>query len=399
MLRITSLLGILFFAGLLLFPKQIVAAPDFKLIGFGAVGGDGISTTTGGSGGKITVVKSLAELEAWATTREKNTEAEILQISGKILASNSTLITIKNGANITIEGIGKTGELQNVGLNIRDYNNVIVRNLTIHEVAYPNDALTLDNVQHGWVDRCELYSKIGDGISVDTYDGLLDIKKGSSFITVSWNYLHHHMKCSLIGHTDNTEQQAIDSKIRVTYHHNWFSYTDGRNPSLRFGAVHMFNNYFENITDYGIATRDGGHAKLENNIYFNVKVPMSTDKFPVDGLPNGFICETGNILSGTTGAKVISQTGCDFWNPTTLPYTYTLDPVSSLQVIVQQYSGMGDNQVTAISPISRSKLVVNPHTRRSLNGAHGLITLGRRGQFKAVNGLGQARPIQKGYSE
>jgi hypothetical protein len=31
------------------------------------------------------------------------------------------LITIKNGANITIEGVGRTGELQNVGLNILDY--------------------------------------------------------------------------------------------------------------------------------------------------------------------------------------------------------------------------------------------------------------------------------------
>jgi pectate lyase len=340
--RLAVALGALGILGSLGAPAASHAAPDFKLVGYGAVAGDGVPTTTGGAGGKVVVVRTLAELEAWAADREKNTAPEILQITGKIASASSTLITIKNGANITIEGAGKTGELQNVGLNIRDYVNVIVRNLTIHEVLYPNDALTLDNVQHAWVDRCELYSRIGEGIGVDTYDGLLDIKKGSSYITVSWNYLHHHMKCSLIGHTDNTGQQAEDGKIRVTYHHNWFSNTDGRNPSLRFGAVHMFNNYFDDITDYGIAARDGAHAKLENNVYHNVKLPMSTDKFPVDGLPNGYICETGNVLSGTTGAKVISQTGCEFWNTSTLPYAYALDPANAVEALVKQYAGLGD---------------------------------------------------------
>lgn len=322
------------------------SAPDFKLVGYGAIGGNGVATTTGGAGGKVVTVNTLAELEAWAASREKNTTPEILQINGKISSSSSVLATIKNGANITIEGVGKSGELQNVGLNIRDYVNVIVRNLTIHEVLYPNDALTLDNVQHGWVDRCELYSKVGTGIGVDTYDGLLDIKKGSSHITISWNHLHHHMKCSLIGHSDNEGQKEMDSEIRVTYHHNWFSNTDGRNPSLRFGAVHMFNNYFDDITDYGIAARAGAHAKLENNIYHNVKLPMSTDKFPVAGLPNGYICESGNVLSGTTGAKIISQTGCEFWNSTSLPYAYKPDPVGTVESEVKQFSGRGGNPVS-----------------------------------------------------
>lgn len=383
--------ALVFLLGISLFnPALSGAAPDFKLVGYASVSGDGIATTTGGAGGKITVVKTLSELEAWAADREDNATAGILQIGGKISASGSTLITVKNGSNITIEGVGKTGELQNIGLNIRDYNNVIVRNLTIHEVAYPNDALTLDNVQHGWVDRCELYSKIGDGIGVDTYDGLLDIKKGSSYITISWNYLHHHMKCSLIGHTDNTGQQEEDSKIRVTYHHNWFSHTDGRNPSLRFGAAHMFNNYFGEITDYGIAVRDGGHAKLENNIYHNVKLPMSTDKFPVDGLPNGYICESGNVLSGTTGAKVISQTGCDFWNQSTLPYAYSVDAVATVQATVQQYAGMGDNQVTALRPVWTAAEGRQNSARLVLAGFEGVLNPGLFRYQKPINALGQA---------
>lgn len=341
------------------------AAPDFKLVGYAAVAGGGIQTTTGGAGGRVVIVKTLSELQSWAGSREKNTTPEILRIDGKIGASGSALITIKNGANITIEGVGKTGELENVGLNIRDYSNVIVRNLIIHEVEYPNDALTLDNVQHGWVDRCELYSRIGAGIGVDTYDGLLDIKKGSSHITISWNHLHHHMKCSLIGHTDNKSQGETDSKIRVTYHHNWFSNTDGRNPSLRFGAAHMFNNHFEDITDYGIAARAGAHAKLENNVYHNVKLPMSTDKFPVDGLPNGYICESGNVLSGTTGQKVISQAGCEFWSQANLPYAYELDPVNTVEATVKQYAGLGRNPVAVARGAASEAGRLSPVRRRN----------------------------------
>jgi pectate lyase len=325
------------------------AAPDFSLMGYAAVSGDGIATTTGGAGGKTVTVKTLAELEAWAADREKNTEPGILRIDGKISSPASALITIKNGANITIEGVGRTGELQNVGLNIRDYANVIVRNLTVHEVLYPNDALTLDNVRHGWVDHCELYSKIGEGVTVDTYDGLLDIKKGSSYITISWNYLHHHMKCSLVGHTDNAGQAEEDSRIRVTYHHNWFKDTDGRNPSLRFGAAHLFNNVFEDIADYGIAARDGAHAKVENCVYRDVKLPMATDKFPVDGLPMGYICESGNVFAGTTGAKQISQAGCEFWNAANLPYAYKADPTEAMEAIVKQYAGMGNGPATSLT--------------------------------------------------
>jgi Pectate lyase len=305
-----------------------------QMIGYATVSGG----TTGGAGGSTVTISSIDQLVTWAASREKNTTPQIVQI-GKIVGGSTTTVTIKNGGNITIQGVGSTGELSGVGLNIRDYTNVIVKNIKIHEIPYPDDALTLDNVQHAWVDHCELYSKIGAGITMDTYDGLLDVKKGAAFITISWCRLHDHMKCSLIGHSDNAGQQAMDSQIRVTYHHDWFYKTDGRNPSLRFGAVHMFNNIYEDISDYGLAARDGGHAKVENCHYNNVVLPMSTDKFPTT-FPMGYICQTGNTFTGTCGANVISQTGCDFWNSSTLPYTYTLDPVASLETIVKPNSGI-----------------------------------------------------------
>jgi pectate lyase len=329
----------------------IAGSPNFALIGYATTNGG----TTGGAGGTTKTIGTLQELTDWAAGREKNTTSEIVTISGKIIGMGD--ITIKNGANITIQGSGSIGELSGVGLNIRDYTNVIVKNLKIHEVLYPDDGLTLDNVQRAWIDHCELYSKIGSGITVDTYDGLLDIKKGSSSITISWCYLHDHMKCSLVGHSDDLGQQEEDGKIRVTYHHNYFVNTDGRNPSLRYGAVHLFNNYFENIADYGLAARDGGHAKVENCHYENVKLPMSTDKFmdvksSAGDKIGGYICQSGNIFTGACGENVISQTGCDFWNSSTSPYSYTLDDVNTVKATVQRYAGFLNNSTVAIGYVA-----------------------------------------------
>ncbi|MBN2166861.1 MAG: carbohydrate-binding protein [Marinilabiliaceae bacterium] len=324
-----------------IFTQSTTPVPDNSMIGYATVNADGYSTTTGGQGGNATTVNSLSALQAWASNRENNTTPEILYISGKISASSTTVVDVKHGANVSILGIGSAAELQNIGLNIWDYENVIVRNLKIHEVFYPDDALTIDACNHVWIDHCELHSKIGSGIGVDTYDGLLDIKRGSKWVTVSWCYLHDHMKCSLIGHTDNTSAQAADSQMRITYHHNYFYNTDGRNPSLRYGALHMFNNYFNTISDYGLAARDGAHAKVENNHYNDVKLSMSTDKFPVSGLPNGYICASGNMFTGTTGAPVISQTGCDWWTSSTLPYSYTLDAASTISTTVPANVGVG----------------------------------------------------------
>jgi pectate lyase len=329
--------------------------------------------TTGGTGGTVTTVTNLTELQAFVTACENNTTPRILYIRGKISASSTTVMTIKHGANISIYGEGSTGELENVGLNIRDYQNVIVRYMKIHEVIYPNDALTIDECQNVWVDHNELYSKIGVGIGVDTYDGLLDIKNGSRYVTVSWNYLHHHMKCSLIGHTDDTDQQTIDSQMRITYHHNWFSYTEGRNPSIRFGAIHMFNNYFEEITDYGIAARDGAHAKIENCHYHYVKLPMSTDKFPVSGLPNGYISESGNIFTDTCGANVISQTGSEWWTSTTLPYSYTLDPVETVANTVKLLAGFG-NPLSGTSGIFTATRTLNAPSAANVGNLGAIIT-------------------------
>ena len=87
------------------------------------------------------------------------------------------------------------------------------------------------------------------------YDGAVDIKRGSDFVTVSWNRIFGHDKSMLLGHTDDNASQDV-GHLRVTYHHNWFDGSGTRHPRVRFGnPVHVYNNYYFN-NEYGVASTD-----------------------------------------------------------------------------------------------------------------------------------------------
>ncbi|MDA3929195.1 MAG: T9SS type A sorting domain-containing protein [Prolixibacteraceae bacterium] len=335
MIKLKSIVSLTF---ILVF-SSICYAQDFNfsMQGYATLEGEGYNTTTGGEGGDTTFITTISELESFAKSREKETKPQVIVLSGLFEASPSIVVTFKHGANLSILGGNNGAELKGVGIRIWDYNNVIIRNLKIHEIFYPNDALSVEECQHVWIDHNELHSKIGAGIGVDTYDGLLDIKKGSRYVTVSWNYLHDHMKCMLIGHTDNSSQGEEDKNMRITIHHNVFENTNGRNPSLRWGAAHIYNNYYNNIDDYAIALRQGAHGFIENNQFNNVNTCISTNKF--DGV--GIACTTGNIYTGTSleSKNSITKTDCEFWND--LPYSYELDNSGGLDSLLIQNTGVG----------------------------------------------------------
>jgi len=326
--------------------------PDFSMIGYAAVPGEGVETTTGGANGKVTVIETLSQLVSWGASREDNYTAETVIIKGIIEAAETTVISVKRGKDISIlgdsESNGGFAELKNISINIRQYSNVIVHNLKMHEVFYPEDDLTIDECHHVWIDHCEFYSKIGPGITVDTYDGLLDIKKGSHNVTVSWCHFHDHMKTVLVGHSDNNGEQDVN--LQVTFHHNWFSSTDGRNPSLRFGQIHYFNNYLENITDYGFAVRNGAHAKIENCHFESVKIPIATDKF--DG--HGYACVSGCIYSGSCSEsdnQISEPLNCEFWNDQ-ITYEYALESTNTVNLSVREYAGVGKISLTTAAKVS-----------------------------------------------
>jgi pectate lyase len=178
----------------------------------------------------------------------------------------------KVGNNTSILGLGPNATIDGFGLQIDHASNIIVRNLGIHHVI-DTDAISATYSNNIWIDHNEFWSERSQGF--DYYDGLVDVTKGSDFVTVSWNYFHTHWKTSLVG--GDPEAAATESgKYHITYHHNYWRDLSTRTPALRFSTAHVFNNYYQDISAQGIHSRSGAQVIIEGNVFQNVTEPIST---------------------------------------------------------------------------------------------------------------------------
>lgn len=290
--------------------------PDFGLYGYGR-------NATGGKGGAVVSVSSLDALRAEA----KKPGALIIRITGKISGSGDD---VDVASDKTIVGVGSSGELQGIGLNLRRSSNIILRNLKIHHVLASSgngDAIHLDGTHDVWIDHCELWAESpAVNSDKDKYDGLIDITHESSDITVSWSYLHDHWKGMLIGSSDKD-----DSDRRVTFHHNYFRNVNSRVPSYRGGKGHVYNNYYEDVPTSGVNSRVGACLRVEGNHFLRVKNPVTTLDSPAGGTDlrdNLFEQVTGTQMSGATCV----------WDA---PYDYPLDAASRVKALVTEHAGVG----------------------------------------------------------
>ena len=87
------------------------------------------------------------------------------------------------------------------------------------------------------------------------------------------------------------------SEFLVTYHHNWFDHSDSRHPRIRVATVHIYNNYFDGNSKYGVGTTKGSSAFVEANYFRNCKYPMMSSLQGTDALGDGtFSGENGGMI-------------------------------------------------------------------------------------------------------
>ncbi len=253
-------------------PALAVAAAD----GFAGVTALGQSGTTGGAGGAVVTATTTAQFLDYIA----RPEPLVVQVRGTItlptgstdgmhgVASDKTIIGL--GADARLVGGGLT-----IGLPVDDrvtspppnaVHNVIIRNLSLSGAT--DDLVNVQMFSHHiWIDHNDFSN--GD-------DGAVDVKRGSDFITVSWNRFHDHDKTLLLGHDDDNAAQDV-GRLRVTYHHNDFDGSDQRNPRVRFGeSVHVYNNYYRD-NSYGVASAMNAGVVLEGNYFFSVNNPGRVD--------------------------------------------------------------------------------------------------------------------------
>ena len=317
------------------------------LVGWASVSGDSITTTTGGGNATPQTVTSVAAFNSAAG----GSTAAVVYVSG-VLPNG----TVKIGSNKTIVGICGAelhGHVDMVGSS-----NVIVRNIKIVGYAVGNcaldpsydssvgcssgdDAITVEQGTHVWFD----HDDISDGT-----DGNLDITRGANYVTVSWTKFHYttrtdnngsdstgasgHRFSNLVGGSDNSSVDV--GKLNVTWHHNWWAdKVVERQPRVRYGKNHLFNNLYTSTGD-NYCVRAGMDAQLlvENNAFVGVASPQQFNSTVDQGTAN--ITANNNLYSGTSGSESTGGGGTPFTSP---PYTYTMDAASGVQSAVQSGAG------------------------------------------------------------
>ena len=73
-------------------------------------------------------------------------------------------------------------------------------------------------------------------------DGFIDITNEADYITISYSTFENHNKTMLIG-SSGFKNIWDEGKLHVTLHHNYFHNIVQRLPRVRFGQVHVYNNY------------------------------------------------------------------------------------------------------------------------------------------------------------
>ncbi|MFD5914589.1 pectinesterase family protein [Streptomyces massasporeus] len=291
--------------------------------GFASVNSLGQNGTYGGQGGQVVTVKTQAELEKYATA----TEPYVIVVAGAI-AMNPVGKEIKVQSDKTIVGRGTAGHIVGGGFFLgQGVHNVIIRNLTIRD-AYQGiwndkdhdfDAVQMDGAHHVWIDHNDLRHMA---------DGLIDVRKDSTNVTVSWNKLSDNNKTFGIGWTENV-------KTDITIHHNWIRETEQRNPSTDNAAhAHLYNNFLEDAPSTSIGSSYGNYSRgstkmvLENSYFQGIKNPVIKDS-------GATIVQRGNIFSGTSGRN---ESGGSAFDPKTY-YPYSLDKAADLPSVLR--SGVG----------------------------------------------------------
>nr|AAC38059.1 pectate lyase [Pseudonocardia sp.] len=286
---------------------QATAAP-FGLVGWATQGG---GTTGGGSATPITVTSASAFVDA-----AKSSSAAVIRVSGTISLPSMT----KVASNKTIEGVGSSSVITGQGLNIANASNVVVRNLTFRN--WGDDAINVQYSTRVWID----HNSFSNG-----YDGAVDVKRASDYVTVSWNKFSSHNKTMLLGHSDDNGSEDR-GKLRVTYHHNWFDGTQQRHPRVRFGnPVHVYNNYYGGVTSYGVASTMEAGVLVEGNYFENTGDPFHRGE---GSSPGGALVARGNHF-------VNSGTGDQGGSVKSLPYSYPLDSASTVKSVVTAGAGAG----------------------------------------------------------
>ncbi|GAB1528117.1 hypothetical protein RhiTH_011308 [Rhizoctonia solani] len=303
--------------------------------------------TTGGNSAAQAIPTSAAQLKSWL---EDNVTRNILldrtydftdtegNISGKMCkswtcspnpqlildtgsgcgSSASTTATYKKAgtsgievkSNKTIVGKGTSGWMQvkGKGLKLSNVSNVIIQNIRISDInpqyVWGGDALYIDNSSKVWIDH-NYFKNVGRQFIVTGFGA-------AKQVTISNNYFdgqstwstgcdqHHYWALLFAGNGD-----------QITFARNYMYFTAGRGPHIGGTngytlTLHMYNNYFNDITGHAIDADTGSKILIEGNYFNKVKTPSTGSTKGAAFAPTS--SSMNSQCSGSLGRNCVSNT-------------------------------------------------------------------------------------------
>ncbi|MZI93292.1 pectate lyase [Vibrio sp. CAIM 722] len=335
--------------------------------------------TTGGAEATSSHIYLVSNIDDFNTALEEDDgEARIIQISGTIDISGGEEYTsesdqkkrsqIKIPSDTTIIGVTSDAGFTNGSLVMSHVNNVIIRNISIEtpvdvEPHFEEgdgwnaewDSMTITYSKNVWVDHVSFddgsytdadYTEV-DGYEYVRHDGMLDIKHGSDYVTVSFSVFQNHNKTMLIGHSKSNKSED-SGHLRVTLADNIFSKITQRTPRVRYGKVHVFNNLFEgDYKDdtypymYSFGLGYDGSIISQYNI-FDIDNLKSSKQYKVVKVykTNSELSETGSLFNDESldlsDADIPAEAS---WS---VPYSYTLYSTTGLSTYLKAAAGAGN---------------------------------------------------------
>ena len=353
--------------------------------------------TTGGSTATSDQVYSVTNrLQLLSALASGGSRPKIVKIVGTIdmsegvpfasKADQDLRAQVRPPSNTTLIGAGPGAGLVNGRIDIIGVSNVIVRNLKIvapcdiAPVFDPTDGATgswnaafdaigIQGAEHIWIDHNTITDvpttddtlPIENGKTKQCHDGAVDITRGANYVSVTYNVFDRHDKTMLIGASDSATTDI--GRLKVTIANNVFTAIAQRAPRVRFGQVHVFNNYHVgNKTaavyrhSYSTGIGIGAQVISTANVF---EIPGSTDCSGVVQTlsPNDVsaFADTGSVLNGAAlGSCAVNNTVG--WS---VPYAFTPRPTALVKTNALAKSGAGKLTTTVTGT---GTIVVPPGT-------------------------------------
>lgn len=273
------------------------------------------------------------------------------------MRNQERIVSIAVGSNTSLIGLGRHAGIENGQIRVKDVENVIIRNISFKDAFDhfpqwdPKDSYKLDptqpgcrmdyadeaggphmcpggrwnseydnvqvnNAEHVWIDHCSFSDgrsddykfpsvfeppHVGYDYLVQHHDGAVDVTGASNYVTISYNHFKDHDKTNLLGSSNTVKPANGWGALNITVAFNYYENAGQRMPRVRFGKVHVYNNFYSGRIGYlgAYAPTDGtsvpknrflygigiGHlAKLfvENNVFEIKDAPRSGSGDQVD---------------------------------------------------------------------------------------------------------------------